>query len=145
MIIQKWPTRLLMAWRNIVKVLNQKVTRWPILSSCKDLCCWVLCYSEALLTGHWRIWLHLRHHFLHLYACTQSTQQWNLIITQDRWITILSVCVELRRPGESLSSIVDLVLNRCLVSDFQPILHKSTKEAYEDRLAALWQMANHTC
>jgi len=52
--------------------------------------------------------------------------------------------MKLRKPGESLSSIVDLVLNRCLVSDFQPILYTSTEEACEDRLDR-WQTTSHAC
>ena len=82
------------------------------------------------------LWLCLWCHFLHLYACAQIIKQQNAIVTRDCWIRIYIVlCMKTWR----------VFVIHCWLSVWlepgqlilQPILHTSTEEACEDRLAAM--------
>ena len=95
-------------------------------------------------------WLHLQCHFLHL--CTKHLAylgcinqlccrllQRNVIITQDHWIRNMeSVHGALETGSTSIIHCWLDVWTDAWSVVFQPILHTSTEEACEDRLAALW-------
>ena len=148
-----WPTRLLVAQRNITKRLNQKVARQKnvfFLSSdelvqiCMTLSRWFShkttafsaeqCTSPSLFLQLWsltrqfkpvteELWLHLQCHFF--FTCMHAHKSLNNITELEIWLRAW-------RQG------VDSVFEQSLVNDSSANLHTCTEEVYEDRLAALW-------
>jgi len=163
-----WWTTCLVAWKSIVKVTNQKVTRWPKRfffffffffrhASSKlwlfhDFCTKQQhftpssapadCFSFNFVVSQGGLNQSLKNYgFIRdaIFTCTHVHQSLSneTIIIQD--IAELEKFLCAWRQGESLSSIVDSVFEQSLVNDSSA---NTAEEAYEDRLAALWQMPN---
>ena len=92
---------------------------------------------KAVQTGHWTTMASSATPFSKL-VCMHT----NHLATKQLLFKIAELEIQLCawRQGNSLASIVDLEFEQSLVNDSSA--NTSTEEAYEDRLAALWYMAN---
>ena len=152
-----WWTTCPVAWKSIMKVTNQKVARWPKRFASSKL--WLFhdgfhkkqqhftpssaparCFFSTLKshkvvwTSHWRTMASLEMQFslVHMHKSLSN----ETIIIQGCWVRKTRV----HEDRESLCHplLTDRCLNRAWSMILKPILHTSTEEAYENRLAALW-------